>query len=116
MNRVVTPGSGRRGHDYLQRHARQFIPSADSQPRDSNIAGRSVNRGLFHVHLPIQGTQQLLLSHVRVLCVENHPGYMGTLRYKLETAGYEVIVATNRNQTLRLLTTLDVDGVVRWCW
>lgn len=52
------------------------------------------------------------MSHVRVLRVEHHPEYMGTLKYLLETAGYEVMVATNGDQALRLLTTLDVDGVL----
>jgi DNA-binding response OmpR family regulator len=37
---------------------------------------------------------------------------MGALKYMLETAGYEVAVATNGDQALRLLTTLDVDGVL----
>jgi DNA-binding response OmpR family regulator len=52
------------------------------------------------------------MSHIRVLCAENHPEYMGALKYMLQTAGYEVMVATNGDQALRLLTTLDVDGVL----
>jgi DNA-binding response OmpR family regulator len=60
----------------------------------------------------IEGAQQLFMSQTRVLCVENHPEYMGPLKYMLETAGYEVTVATNGDQALRLLTTLDVDGVL----
>src|SRR3984885_8447392 len=52
------------------------------------------------------------MSQTTVLCVENHPEYMGPLKYMLETAGYEVTVATNGDQALRLLTTLDVDGVL----
>ncbi len=52
------------------------------------------------------------MSHIRVLCVESHPEYMGALKYTLETAGYEVTAATNGDQALRLLTTLDVDGVL----
>jgi len=35
------------------------------------------------------------MSATRVLCVENHPEYMGALKYMLETAGYEVMAATN---------------------
>jgi DNA-binding response OmpR family regulator len=71
-----------------------------------------VNCGPFRVHLPIEGAQYLPMSHVRVLCVENHPEYVDALKYMLETAGYEVMVATNGDQALRLLTTLDVDGVL----
>jgi DNA-binding response OmpR family regulator len=71
-----------------------------------------VNRGLFSVHVPIEGAQQLLMSHIKVLCVENRPEYMGALKYMLETAGYEVTSATTGDQALRLLTTLDVDGVL----
>jgi DNA-binding response OmpR family regulator len=52
------------------------------------------------------------MSQIRVLCVENHPEYMGTLKYMLETAGYEVMAATNGDEVLRLLMTLDVDGVL----
>jgi len=36
------------------------------------------------------------MSGIRVLCVENHPEYMGSLKYILETAGYEVMPATTR--------------------
>jgi CheY-like chemotaxis protein len=71
-----------------------------------------VNCGLFSVHVPIEGAQQLLMSHIKVLCVENRPTYMGGLKYMLETAGYEVTSATTGDQALRLLTTLDVDGVL----
>jgi DNA-binding response OmpR family regulator len=64
------------------------------------------------VHVPIEGAQQLLMSHIKVLCVENRPEYMGALKYILETAGYEVTSATTGDQALRLLTTLDLDGVL----
>jgi CheY-like chemotaxis protein len=37
---------------------------------------------------------------------------MGALKYMLETASYEVTAATNGDQALRLLTALDVDGVL----
>jgi DNA-binding response OmpR family regulator len=52
------------------------------------------------------------MSHIKVLCVENRPEYMGALKYMLETAGYEVTSATTGDQALRLLTTQDVDGVL----
>ena len=52
------------------------------------------------------------MSDIRVLCVENHPEYMGALKYMLETAGYEVMPATTGGQAVRLLTTLPVDGVL----
>lgn len=52
------------------------------------------------------------MSNVRVLCVENHPEYMGALKYMLETAGYEVTAATTGDQALHLLTTLQLDGVL----
>jgi CheY-like chemotaxis protein len=52
------------------------------------------------------------MSHVRVLCVENHPEHLGALKYMLETTGYEVTAATNGDQALRLFTTLDIDGVL----
>lgn len=52
------------------------------------------------------------MNNVRVLCVENHPEYMGALKYMLETAGYEVTAATSGSQALHLLTTLHVDGVL----
>ena len=52
------------------------------------------------------------MSHVAVLCVENPPSIWGALKYILETAGYKVMVATNGDQALRLLTTLEVDGVL----
>jgi DNA-binding response OmpR family regulator len=60
----------------------------------------------------IKGALQLLMSQTRVLCVENHPEHLGALKYMLEKAGYEVMVATNGDQALHLLTTLDVDGVL----
>ena len=71
-----------------------------------------MNCGLLSVRVPIEGAQQLLMSHIKVLCVENRPEYMGALKYMLETAGYEVTSATTGDQALRLLTTLDVDGVL----
>jgi len=52
------------------------------------------------------------MSVIRVLCVENHPGYMGALKSTLEKAGYAVTSATTGEQALRLLTTMHVDGVL----
>jgi DNA-binding response OmpR family regulator len=52
------------------------------------------------------------MSHIRLLCVENRPEFMDALKYMLKTAGYEVTAATNGDQALRLLTSLDVDGVL----
>ncbi len=52
------------------------------------------------------------MSATRVLCVENHPEYMGALKYMLETAGYQVMAATTGDQALHLLTTRQVDGVL----
>jgi CheY-like chemotaxis protein len=34
------------------------------------------------------------MTATRVLCVENHPEYMGALKYMLEKAGCEVTPAT----------------------
>ena len=52
------------------------------------------------------------MSEIMVLCVENHPEYMGALKYMLERAGYEVTPATTGDQALCLLTTIHVDGVL----
>jgi CheY-like chemotaxis protein len=52
------------------------------------------------------------MSDIKVLCVENHPEYMGALKYMLEKSGYEVTLAATGDQALRLLTTLHVDGVL----
>jgi DNA-binding response OmpR family regulator len=52
------------------------------------------------------------MRQTRVLCVENQPEHLGALKYMLETAGYEVTAAANGDHALRLLTTLDVDGVL----
>ena len=52
------------------------------------------------------------MSDITVLCVENHPAYMGALKDMLETAGYEVTPATTGDQAVSLLKTLPVDGVL----
>ena len=67
---------------------------------------------MFFIDVPIEGAQSRLMSQTRVLCVENHPEYLGALKSVLETAGYEVMAATNGDQALRLVTTLDVDAVL----
>lgn len=56
--------------------------------------------------------EPIRLNEIRVLWVENHPEYMGALKYMLERAGYEVTPATTGDQALRRLTTLHVDGVL----
>ena len=71
-----------------------------------------MNFGMFFIDVPIEGAQSRLMSQTRVLCVENHPEYLGALKSVLETAGYEVMAATNGDQALRLVTTLDVDAVL----
>jgi DNA-binding response OmpR family regulator len=52
------------------------------------------------------------VSDIRVLCVENHPQYMGELKFMLESAGYQVIAAARADQALHLLKTRHVDGVL----
>ena len=52
------------------------------------------------------------MNATKVLCVENHPEYMGALKYMLEAAGCEVMAATTGGQGLRLLTDLHIDGVL----
>ena len=71
-----------------------------------------MNFGMFFIDVPIEGAQSRLMSQTRVPCVENHPEYLGALKYVLETGGYEVMAATNGDQALRLVTTLDVDAVL----
>jgi DNA-binding response OmpR family regulator len=52
------------------------------------------------------------MSDMTILCVEHHPEYMGTLKYMLESAGYQVMPATTGTQALRLLTSREFDGVL----
>jgi CheY-like chemotaxis protein len=52
------------------------------------------------------------MSDMTILCVEHHPEYMGTLKYMLESAGYQVMPATTGTQALRLLTNREFDGVL----
>jgi DNA-binding NtrC family response regulator len=53
-----------------------------------------------------------MMNPIRVLCVENHPQYLRTLRCMLEAAGYEVMPATTAGQALALLTREPVNGVL----
>jgi DNA-binding response OmpR family regulator len=52
------------------------------------------------------------MSHVRVLCVENHVEYLEALRYMLEAAGYEVVAATTGRQGVSVLKNQPVQGVL----
>ncbi|HXY49872.1 MAG TPA: response regulator [Terriglobales bacterium] len=52
------------------------------------------------------------MNLLRVLCVENHPQYMGALKEMLEAAGYEVMAATTGLEAVRLLATAHIDGVL----
>ncbi|MGA7381061.1 MAG: response regulator [Terriglobales bacterium] len=52
------------------------------------------------------------MTDIKVLCVENHPEYMGALKYMLESAGYEVMTATTGGQALDLVRANSVLGVL----
>lgn len=52
------------------------------------------------------------MTDTKVLCVENHPEYMGALKYMLESAGYEVMTATTGGQALDLMRAHPVLGVL----
>jgi response regulator RpfG family c-di-GMP phosphodiesterase len=52
------------------------------------------------------------MNDLTVLCVENRPEHRGASKFMLETAGYEVIPASNADQALHLFTTRRVDGVL----
>ena len=52
------------------------------------------------------------MTDIKVLCVENHPEYMGALNYMLELAGYEVMSATTGGQALDLVRAHPVLGVL----
>jgi CheY-like chemotaxis protein len=49
---------------------------------------------------------------IKVLCVENHPEHMATLRCMLEGIGCEVTPATSAGEALDLLANQPVDGVL----
>lgn len=52
------------------------------------------------------------MNPIRILCVENHPEYMGALKGMLEAAGYEVLGATTSDQALNMFTCELVSGVL----
>jgi len=52
------------------------------------------------------------MTDVKVLCVENHPEYMGALKFMLESAGYDVVTATTGGQALDLVRAQPVLGVL----
>jgi DNA-binding response OmpR family regulator len=52
------------------------------------------------------------MTDIKVLCVENHPEYMGALKYMLEAAGYEVMSATTGGQALDIMRANAVLGVL----
>jgi CheY-like chemotaxis protein len=52
------------------------------------------------------------MNALKVLCVENHPGYMATLTNMLEGVGCEVIAASSSHQAIEVLTSQPIDGVL----
>jgi DNA-binding response OmpR family regulator len=52
------------------------------------------------------------MNDIKVLCVENHPGYLEALRCLLEAAGYEVVPATTGTQALGLFAKQPWQGVL----
>ena|SRR5579863_1346421 len=52
------------------------------------------------------------MTDIKVLCVENHPEYMGPLKNMLESAGYEVMMATTGEQALNLMRVHPILGVL----
>jgi len=52
------------------------------------------------------------MTDTKVLCVENHPEYLGALKYMLESAGYEVMSATTGERALDLMRDQPVLGVL----
>lgn len=52
------------------------------------------------------------MTDIKALCVENHPEYMGPLKYMLESAGYEVMTATTGQQALNLMRAHPILGVL----
>jgi len=52
------------------------------------------------------------MDAMTVLCVENDPDSLDTLRFILEGIGYDVMAATRAGQALDLLTNQNVDGVL----
>jgi CheY-like chemotaxis protein len=101
---------------------KQALKSEEQVRRDFREAMRTISPGWnpmlttigrATIRVQISITEEpIRMNEIRVLCVENHPEYMGALKYMLERAGYEVTPATTGDQALRLLTTLHVDGVL----
>jgi len=52
------------------------------------------------------------VNPMRVLCVENRPDYMATLKRGLERTGCEVLTANTVKEAFGLLTTELVEGVL----
>ena len=50
--------------------------------------------------------------NTRVLCVENHPEYLGALVELLQAAGYEVISATSGQEALKILGEENFGGIL----
>lgn len=49
---------------------------------------------------------------MRVLCVENRPDCMATLKHSLERTGFEVLTAATAEEALGLLMTELIEGVL----
>jgi DNA-binding response OmpR family regulator len=49
---------------------------------------------------------------MRVLCVENRPDYLATLKHGLERTGCEVITANTPREALGLIVTEPIEGVL----
>ena len=52
------------------------------------------------------------MEGIKVLCVENHPEHMATLRCMVEGIGCEVTTATSAGEALDLFANQPVDGVL----
>jgi CheY-like chemotaxis protein len=52
------------------------------------------------------------MDGIKVLCVENHPESMATLKCMLEGIGCDVMPATSAEEALDLLANQTVDGVL----
>ena len=56
--------------------------------------------------------ERTVMTAIKILCVENHPEYMGPLKYMLESAGYDVMTATTGQQALKLVRAHPILGVL----
>lgn len=52
------------------------------------------------------------MDAMKVLCVEDHPGYLRVLKHMLKEAGYDVIPAVTGEQALGLIAEQSIDGVL----